>query len=73
MSLPICSSEYDEDDDEVRQQREHDLKWACPSTPVSMVRLTVMDLFTRTIWAYFTPLIFLAYENKKSKYDPKHF
>ena len=65
MSLSVYSSEYDEDDDEIRQQCEHDLKWECPSTPMSMVRMTVMDLFTRTVWAYFVPLIFSAYENKK--------
>ena len=67
MGVPIYYNEYDEDDDEVRQQCEHDLKWERSSTPVSMVRLTMMDLFTRTIWAYFVPLKFSAYKNMKIK------
>ena len=41
MGVPIYSNEYDEDDDEVRQHCEHQPKWECPSTPVSMMRMVM--------------------------------
>ena len=63
--------EYDEDGNEVGQHCGHDLKWECPSTPMSMVRMTTMDLFIHTIWAHFVPLKFSAYKSMKKKRGKK--
>ena len=63
--------EYDEDGNEVGQHCGHDLKWECPSTPMSMVRMTTMDLFIHTIWAHFVPLKFSAYKSMRKKKGEK--